>query len=502
MTVLNVIRRPVTVIVQGRGLMGFKGDPGNLTGPASAVDENIPIFDGVAGDKLKDSGVKLSDKADVTATNALSLVVADNQLRLSDHDNLLRGYNPTGADRVDLSSTAQEITLPANAAEGGLKVLQGGMTLTNLVTNGDFSIDEDSDGLVDNWTMATVGENGNLIATVPDPGFTFPRSTQRIGNIIASHKYYARAKIKVDSVCMYIMLALASGSSEKIKFSNIPSPNANQWYLMSGIGSYTENFTGDLWLLHRYVDAATSIGKKLEADAATGVMLIDLTAHGLDSLTVSQVDALVAAGYFSGTKSATATRIKVVDVDDERPTYQYVEPLTLRRLADGTRDTIENGTHIQRVSDDGTTALATPIVTYGVATGVPLAYPNGTITLEPVLADVGYYTDKFEISRTGYPIASLETLSIVDLATGQLTPLDISTAVIADDGLSFTHADLTAGNLVDVTYVWNYDGVYGENTFGYLDSTVVKADTANGKFYKAVPSFANGVLTWTAEEVI
>ena len=70
MTILNVIRRPVTVIVQGRGLMGFKGDkgdPGNLTGPASSVNENIPIFDGVTGDLLKDSGVKLSDKADIAA---------------------------------------------------------------------------------------------------------------------------------------------------------------------------------------------------------------------------------------------------------------------------------------------------------------------------------------------------------------------------------------------------------------------------------------------------
>jgi hypothetical protein len=45
-----------------------------LTGPASSVDENIPIFDGVAGNLLKDSGVKLSDKADVTdVANALAL---------------------------------------------------------------------------------------------------------------------------------------------------------------------------------------------------------------------------------------------------------------------------------------------------------------------------------------------------------------------------------------------------------------------------------------------
>ena len=53
---------------------GEKGDPGNLTGPESSVNENIPIFDGIAGDKLKDSGVKLSDKADVTdVEDALAL---------------------------------------------------------------------------------------------------------------------------------------------------------------------------------------------------------------------------------------------------------------------------------------------------------------------------------------------------------------------------------------------------------------------------------------------
>ena len=51
----------------------YKGDPGNLTGPASSVDENIPIFDGVEGDKLKDSGVKLSDKADLTYVEYLMM---------------------------------------------------------------------------------------------------------------------------------------------------------------------------------------------------------------------------------------------------------------------------------------------------------------------------------------------------------------------------------------------------------------------------------------------
>lgn len=58
---------------------GEKGDPGNMTGPASSVNENIPIFDGVTGDKLKDSGVKLSDKANVDDVKA----AIDNRIILS-----------------------------------------------------------------------------------------------------------------------------------------------------------------------------------------------------------------------------------------------------------------------------------------------------------------------------------------------------------------------------------------------------------------------------------
>ena len=128
MTTLNVTRKPVTVIVQGRGLTGAQGDkgepgtpapeleieysadgntwsttytagdyyarfsvdggstwgaglmfrgpqgdPGNLTGPASSTDGNVPIFDGVGGNLLKDSGVKLSNKADLTYVEYLMM---------------------------------------------------------------------------------------------------------------------------------------------------------------------------------------------------------------------------------------------------------------------------------------------------------------------------------------------------------------------------------------------------------------------------------------------
>jgi hypothetical protein len=504
MTVLNVIRRPVTVIVQGRpvtvivqgrGLMGFKGDkgdPGNLTGPESSVDENIPIFDGVEGDKLKDSGVKLSDKADASDLNTLDQtvdtlipVIANMQSRISAQEALLTGYNPTGADRVEVSSTAQEITLPANVAEGGLNVLQGGMTLTNLATNGDFS---DGTKL---WSMA--GTN-SLVINSDDVVVTLKAGTTGFYGfwpIVINNVYFVKVRIKTTSTKVYLRMPYSSISRYHT--------GSGEYEELYGVANVSETSPTSIGIR---TDATHDPSIPIYIDRKTGVYLINLTTLGLTDKTADEINNMVNAGYFDGEKSATARRIKVVDTDDERPTCQYVEPIILRRLPDGTRDTIENGTHIQRVSDDGTEALATPITTYGVVTGMPIAYPNGTITLEPVLADVGYYTDKFEISRTGYPIVSLETLSIVDIATGQLTSLDASAAIIAEDGLSFTHAELTAGDLVDVTYFWDYNGVYGENTFGYLDSEVVKADTHNGKFYKAVPSFTDGVLTWTVEEVV
>lgn len=36
----------------------------------------------------------------------------------------------------------------------------------------------------------------------------------------------------------------------------------------------------------------------------------------------------------------------------------------------------------------------------------------------------------------------------------------------------------------------------------YVDALIIKQDTTDGKTYKAVPSFTNGVLSWTVEEVV
>ena len=144
--------------------------------------------------------------------------------------------------------------------------------------------------------------------------------------------------------------------------------------------------------------------------------------------------------------------------------------------------------------------LATPITTPNVTSGVPIAYPSGTVYYEPRLADADVYTDKFSIMRTSYPIDSLVSITKVN-DDGTYTTIPISTATIAGDGLSFTHASLTADDLVLVEYLWDYVLPYGFKTVTAYNSPWVVLDTANSKYYKMGFSTTNGTAAMTATEV-
>jgi hypothetical protein len=113
------------------------------------------------------------------------------------------------------------------------------------------------------------------------------------------------------------------------------------------------------------------------------------------------------------------------------------------------------------------------------------------------------YNNGISVLRTAFPIKTLESIKKVDFATGAETPLAVSAAVISADKLSFTHPSLANGDIVFFTYFYDYNGVNGENVYGYLDSNHVIADTANGKFYKYKPAITNGVVTgWTVTEAV
>jgi hypothetical protein len=97
--------------------------------------------------------------------------------------------------------------------------------------------------------------------------------------------------------------------------------------------------------------------------------------------------------------------------------------------------------------------LATPIETEIVSSGQLLGVSGGTILVENAVAFGSIYTDKLTITNTAVPIATLESIVKLNL-DGTRTYLNPATAVVASGGLSFTHASLTSGDIVLITYFY------------------------------------------------
>lgn len=136
--------------------------------------------------------------------------------------------------------------------------------------------------------------------------------------------------------------------------------------------------------------------------------------------------------------------------------------------------------------------LAEPIEIPVQVSGSIVSYPNGTIYIERILPDAGVYTDKITILHQGAPIKRLDRLSKVDFYTGVETELDVSEAVIAEDKLSFTHPDLSEGDIVFFEYEYDVESTEGETEVEYYDSRYVVKDDVTGKFYKWNVKVSNG----------
>lgn len=167
------------------------------------------------------------------------------------------------------------------------------------------------------------------------------------------------------------------------------------------------------------------------------------------------------------------------------------------------KDEIRKGANgyelVKRISEVDGTVLATPVISPISHGGILNSAANGTVYHEPVIADAGVYGTNMPILLTDYPIASIE--EIIKHENGVDTYLDVSTAVIAGDKLSFTHPSLQSGDLVLFTYAFSKESTNGQLTATFFDSNVVKIDTVTGKAYKITDVVTNGVLTRTLTEV-
>lgn len=197
------------------------------------------------------------------------------------------------------SNSVNANILSTNAPiDGVMNVEIEGNTLKNELVNGDFS-----DG-TSGWggAYSTNSVSNNILFNTGDGTGYSPLTYQNTSvPINTSAKYYVRATLKVtNAVCdkfRIIYDGSISGSDKTI--TEFLNPTINTQYIISAIGTPPSDATGNLKVIfrHGYADAATANGKVMEVQE---VMAIDLTALGLESKTVAELDAIQ---WFDGIKS-------------------------------------------------------------------------------------------------------------------------------------------------------------------------------------------------------
>ena len=145
--------------------------------------------------------------------------------------------------------------------------------------------------------------------------------------------------------------------------------------------------------------------------------------------------------------------------------------------------------------------LATPVEIPVQVSGTLVGYSSGTVYWEPMVADAGVYAGKIEVLHQDLPIKAIEKVSKVDFMTGVETELDIEDIVIAENKLSFTHTDLSDGDIVFFEYEYDREGTTPETEIEYYDSRYTIKDSVTDKFYKWNVTVADGVPSIEIVEV-
>jgi hypothetical protein len=157
------------------------------------------------------------------------------------------------------------------------------------------------------------------------------------------------------------------------------------------------------------------------------------------------------------------------------------------------------------------TGLGTTTLTYQLAqpieANVPAQMltggPNHTIMWLPEVADAGIYDGGISILSPELPIKELKKIVKIDFMTGAETELDIATAEISGDKKSFTHPELTDGDIVFFEYEYPPElSTVPEMEVSYLDSRYVIQDSENEKYYTWKITSANGVASIVLTEVV
>ena len=238
--------------------------------------------------------------------------IAEQKLKVAKVEKELNDYKSVMA-QANINQEAKQkasgygiIPLPKNAANGQVSdVVIKGQTVTNLVKNGNFA-----DG-TNKWSPVNSTHNAaNNILTVTGNGTALNPRIYHVMTLKPNNKYYAVVKARVtNDVCTKLSIYFGGGGADRT-ILDVLSPVQNQWYVVSGVVTTGGTTPQALFIANLYSDAETANGKVMEIKE---VMTINMTAEGLDALTVDQMNAKF-PHWFDGTKSTFgAGRVQSTD---------------------------------------------------------------------------------------------------------------------------------------------------------------------------------------------
>src|SRR5699024_10778360 len=112
-----------------------------------------------------------------------------------------------------------------------------------------------------------------------------------------------------------------------------------------------------------------------------------------------------------------------------------------------------------------------------------------------------YTENGLHVLYSDLPIKIINKIAKIDYTTGTEHGIDTSKAIVSEDKLSFTHEDLTEGDIVFFNYDYDVESTDGETTIEYYDSRYTIKDSVTGKFYKWNIAVADGQPSIELKEV-
>lgn len=437
------------------------------------MDTTLSTYDGRVTQVESDISQLESDVSELELKDAIQ---SD---KIKDIENILSTANLNQSAKISITGTSP-LSFPKNAANSGMSVKLEGLTedvggvITHFEPTGRIRVEDASENEMSRFylTAPELRSNGAVKDEIRK-GANGYELVKRVGvgtsngEIVINGDFDTADNWTIDDGAPII----SDGTLKIVADAGVPSRITQNKTITAGrIYRYSINVLGITGVIYLYF--GNNLVKVIAAADGIGV-------H---------------TGFFI--PSENETRIRLTK-DLGRATNAEIDTLSIIEYNPAEGVAMAGGEAVFGSSVHYT--LATPEIipiSYG---GVLNSAENGTVYHEPVIADAGVYGTNMPILLPDYPISALE--EIIIHKDGIDTYLDVSTAVIAPDGLSFTHPDLTEGDLVLFTYSFDKESTNGNITATFYDSNVVKIDTVTGKAYKITDVVTNGVLTRTLTEV-